>query len=64
MDKGPRHIVAIALVTTEELALLGPQFDRAYAVDETPCFGELLYAIDEADREIRQMRNVEMPPVT
>lgn len=59
-----RQIVAIAPVTTEELALLGPQFKRAYAVDETPCFGELLYAIDEADRDIRQSRNAGMPPAT
>ena len=61
---GPK-IVAVALVTQEELRLLGPAFDRAYPVDETPCFGELLAAIDAADREVwldrdRAERN-EMP---
>jgi len=62
--KASKQIVAIALVTSEELRLLGPNFDRAYPVDETPCFGELLRAIDEADREIRQARNAEMPSAT
>jgi hypothetical protein len=32
-------------------------FMRAWAVDETPCFSELLRAIDEADREIRRSRS-------
>jgi hypothetical protein len=59
-----KQIVAIALVTKEELQLLGPQFNRAYPVDETPCFGSLLQAIDEADREIRQRRNAPMPPMS
>lgn len=44
-------IVAVALVTEKELTLLGPALDRAFPVDETPCFGELLSAIDAADRE-------------
>ena len=50
--KEPR-IFAVALVTETELELLGQGFDRAYRVDETPCFGELLAAIDDADREMR-----------
>lgn len=53
----PNPIVALALVTREELDLLGPQFDRAYSVDETPCFGELLHAIDVADRRLWQERD-------
>jgi hypothetical protein len=53
-------IVAIALVTREELRSLGPTFDRAYPVDETPCFTELLVAIDEADREIWRARDKEI----
>ncbi len=62
MDK-PR-IVAIALVTQPELELLGPSFIRAYPVDQTPCFGELLQAIDDADREVwreREVMNVKKP---
>jgi hypothetical protein len=44
-------IYAVALVTRSELAILGPAFARAWPVERTPCFGELLAAIDEADRE-------------
>ena len=53
----PKQIVAVALVTHDELALLGPTFSRAYPVDEAPCFGELLAAIDNADRVIWRQRD-------
>jgi hypothetical protein len=43
----------VALVTEAELKLLGDGFDRAFPIAETPCFGELLKAIDEADRAFR-----------
>ncbi|MBY8823787.1 hypothetical protein [Sphingomonas colocasiae] len=43
-------IVAIGSLKLTDLALLGPTFERAYKIDETPCFGDLLRAIDEADR--------------
>ena len=56
------RIVAVALVTARELTLLGPSFDRAWPVDETPCFGGLLQAIDEADRQLRHQNWAEMPP--
>ena len=46
-----KNIVAIALVTSEELEMLGPNFPRAYAVQDAPCYGEMLSAIDRADRE-------------
>ena len=55
MDK-PR-IVAVALVTQPELELLGPSFTRVYPVDETPCFAELLLAVDEADRKLWRERD-------
>ena len=48
------RIVALGLLTQADLDRLGEGFSRLYPVDETPCFGELLYAIDVADREIRQ----------
>ena len=55
-----RHSIALALVTREELALLGPSLNRAFPVEDTPCFGELLYAIDEADREsLHRRKNFE-----
>lgn len=44
------RIVAVALLTQPEVDALGPAFDRAYPVDETACFSELLQAIDAADR--------------
>jgi hypothetical protein len=52
------RIVAVGLLTADDLERLGPTFDRAWPVDETPCFSELLRAIDEADREVRRDRNL------
>lgn len=54
------RIVAVGLLTQGDLDLLGAGFTRAYPVDETPCFSELLRAIDVADRELwsdRESRN-------
>ena len=51
------RIVAVGLLTEHDLAKLGSDFDRVYPVDETPCFGELLRAIDEADRELRRRKD-------
>lgn len=48
------RISVVALLTAREHARLGASFDRAWPVDETPCFGDLLRAIDEADRRFRQ----------
>ena len=45
----PRHIVAIGLLTEEDLDLLGRTFTRLWPVDNMPQFDELLAAIDEAD---------------
>ena len=47
-------IVAIGLLTREELQLLGPAFDRAWPVDKAPAFDELLHAIDKADEQFHQ----------
>jgi hypothetical protein len=46
-----RRIVAVALLTQEQLDMLGDSLKKVYRIDETPCFPELLEAIDEADRE-------------
>lgn len=48
------RIVAVALVTSEELQSLGKSFKRAWPVDQTPCYSGLLQAIDEADKDLRQ----------
>jgi hypothetical protein len=48
------RIVAVGLLTQQDLSLLGPAFERAWPVEEAPSFTELLRAIDEADRQLRQ----------
>lgn len=52
-----RRIVAIALVTEPELALLGQAFSRAWPVDAVPCFEGLLEDIDGADRQLWRDRD-------
>ena len=48
------QIVAVGLLTRRDLTTLGPEFNRAWPLDETPCFEGLLKAIDEADKELKQ----------
>ncbi len=47
-------IVAVGLLIERDLTLLGTNLTRVWPVEETPHFHELLSAIDEADRELRQ----------
>ncbi len=47
-------IIAVGFLTRSDLERLGPTFERAYALDETPCFDELLAAIDKADVDSRR----------
>ena len=49
-----KRIVAVGLLTQREVDLLGHGFSRLWPVDETPCFTELIKAIDEADRELEK----------
>ncbi len=49
----PLQIVAIGLLTQRDLALLGRGFDRAFPVDPTPCFEDLIKAIDNAERTLQ-----------
>ena len=49
-----KRIIAIGLLTQREVELLGHGFSRLWPVDETPCFTELIKAIDEADRELEE----------
>jgi hypothetical protein len=44
-----KRIIALGLLTADDVDLLGPTFDRLWPVEDTPCFSELLQAIDEAD---------------
>ena len=48
------RIVALGLLTSSDVKLLGPQFKRLWPVDESPCFEGLLDAIDEAERQLQQ----------
>jgi hypothetical protein len=50
----PECIVAVALLTREDLDLLGPTFERAWPVDEVPGFEQLLREIDQADRRLQE----------
>ena len=50
-------IVAVGLLTQRDVDTLGCAFDRLWPVDETPCFSQLLQAIDEADREVWRARD-------
>jgi len=50
----PRHIVAVGLLTEEDLDLLGHTFTRLWPIDNAPQFDELLAAIDEAEQAIEQ----------
>lgn len=49
---GRERIVAIGLLTRNDVALLGPTFDRIWPVRDAPHFHELLDAIDSADRAL------------
>jgi hypothetical protein len=44
------QIIAVGLLTRRDLNILGPAFDRAWPIEQVSDFGDLLRAIDEADR--------------
>lgn len=48
------RIVAVGLLTQQDLTLLGPTFERAWPVEEVPEFDDLLRAIDVADRQLQE----------
>ncbi len=51
------EIVAVALLTQREVALLGPTFERIWPVEQIPQFSELLNAIDKAETELASDRD-------
>lgn len=51
-----KRIVAVGLLTRQDLSLLGPAFDRAWPVEQAPAFNDLLRAIDEADGKLQDSR--------
>ena len=52
------RIVAVGLLTQREVELLGHGFSRLWPVDDTPCFQDLLQAIDDADVELSRLEPV------
>jgi hypothetical protein len=44
-------VVALVLLSQSEMERYGSALKQVFPVSETPCFGELLRLIDEADRE-------------
>lgn len=44
-------VVAVGLLTARDLDILGAGFRRAYPIEDTPVFLDLLDAIDAADRK-------------
>jgi len=55
------RVVAVGLLTQRDLDVLGQEFTRLWPVDETPCFNDLLKAIDEADEELRRSASTARP---
>jgi hypothetical protein len=56
-DLGER-IVAVGLLTQREVELLGNGFSRLWPVDKTPCFTDLVKAIDDADEELMKAHDL------
>ena len=52
-----RIITTVCLLTDDELALLGAQFNRAWPIEQAPCFSGLLQAIDDAERDVWRSRD-------
>jgi len=48
------RIVAIGLLTEEDVRRLGDTFTRLWPVDRSTDFSDLLRAIDEAEERLRQ----------
>ena len=51
------RIVSVGLLTRQDVEVLGQGFTRLWPVDDNSQFGELLHAIDQADREIWRARD-------
>lgn len=48
-----QRIIAVGLLTEQDLDRLGATFTRLWPVENAPCFEELLKAIDEAERQFQ-----------
>ena len=59
---GSERIIAVGLLTKNDVRLLGPTFDRLWPVEEARDFSALLRVIDDADRELSLMNGEDDPP--
>lgn len=59
MSRNQKRIVAVALLSADDVNRLGKILRRIYSVDESPCFDKLVRDIDEVDRALcsREKRN-------
>ncbi len=48
--------MAVGLLTEQDLTLLGNSFTRLWPVEEKPGFEGLLGAIDQAERDLDQLK--------
>lgn len=55
------RIVAVGLLTKNDVRLLGPTYDRLWPVEEAPDFSALLSAIDDADWDLSPGRGDDEP---
>lgn len=55
------RIVAVGLLTRNDVRLLGPSFERLWPVEDAPHFNGLLQAIDEADRRLKLQQGAPAP---
>ena len=52
------RIVAVGLLTKNDLDRLGETFSRLWPIENVPCFEELIAAIDDADRELEEHNQI------
>lgn len=56
------RVIAVGSMKPSDLLVLRGSLDQLWPVDESPCFGSLLQAIDSAEGEARGGREVEESP--
>jgi hypothetical protein len=53
------RVIAVGLLTERDVQVLGQGFNRLWPVDDTPCFSQIIQAIDEADRQLWRAKDEE-----
>jgi hypothetical protein len=49
------QIISVGLLTQRDLDVLGQGFTRHFPVDQSPCFQDLIKAIDDAELQRNQV---------